>query len=132
MNDKLNLTARGWKQDAQGNWTHPSRLVDSVPAAVTESARGPALGAPIPAQKKARPHVARRGGKPSLLITLTACRRPDARRDGDNWAEAGYKELRDVIAKWFGLDDNDRFIKWQYRNLDTIGQQGTIVTMEKL
>ena len=83
-------------------------------------------------KKKARPHVARRGGKPSLLITLTACRRPDARRDGDNWAEAGYKELRDVIAKWFGLDDNDRFIKWQYRNLDTIGQQGTIVTMEKL
>ena len=110
---------------------HPSNPpLAAIPAAVPEPARGPALDEKVPAQKKSRSSVGVRSKRPVLRITIIACRRPHAGRDSDNWAQTGYKELRDVIARWFGLDDNDHTISWQYRPIDTTGQQGTIVIAE--
>jgi hypothetical protein len=46
--------------------------------------------------------------------------------DGDN-LQTGAKPLRDSIAHWLRTDDADRFITWEYHQLETRGEEGTIV-----
>lgn len=66
----------------------------------------------------------------SYRVTLVSVRRRLI-TDSDNCA-TGYKHLRDSIAAWLGTDDADKFIDWQYRQLQTKGKQGTIVLIERL
>jgi len=82
-------------------------------------------GAP---QGPGRGRVAR--GGPVLRVALISCRRRIV-TDGDNF-RTGYKELRDCIARWFGLDDEDGTIVWEYGQHETRGRQETIVRIETL
>ncbi len=47
----------------------------------------------------------------------------------DNLPSA-FKGVRDGIAKSIGLDDGDRRFRWQYRQVETAGEEGTLVTIE--
>jgi len=48
------------------------------------------------------------------------------RLDGDNLA-AGFKPLRDAIARIFEVDDNDDVVEWQYGQVRCSVEEGTIV-----
>lgn len=50
------------------------------------------------------------------------------RLDSDNLA-AGFKPLRDAIARYLGTDDNDDAVEWQYGQVRCSGDEGTIVTI---
>jgi predicted Fe-S protein YdhL (DUF1289 family) len=67
------------------------------------------------------------GGGIVLRVTLVSHRRREA--DDDNLT-AGCKHLRDAIANWFGLDDSQRVIAWQYGQVLTKGREGTSVMVE--
>lgn len=51
--------------------------------------------------------------------------------DGDN-LQTGAKYLRDAIAELIGLDDADKFIRWEYHQLVSVDKEGTIVIVDKL
>lgn len=81
----------------------------------------PALGGQ-PSQSKSRP--------PSLdlRITIVSCRH--RLLDDDNLV-AGAKPLRDAIARTFGLDDADKRIRFEYGQVLTQGEEGTVVKLER-
>lgn len=68
-------------------------------------------------------------GRPVLRITLIACRHTTL--DADN-SIGGFKQMRDVIADSFQLDDAESTIDWQYSQVKTNGQQGVIVMIERV
>ena len=51
--------------------------------------------------------------------------------DSDNLVIA-YKPLRDAVAATLGVDDNDKRIKWDYAQVLTTGQTGTLVKFDLL
>lgn len=69
------------------------------------------------------------GNRPLLRITLVGFRRRIL--DDDNYC-GGCKGLRDAIARWLGLDDNQKIIEWEYSQVKTNGRQGTAVRIERL
>jgi len=69
------------------------------------------------------------GNRPLLRITLVGFRRRIL--DDDNFS-GGCKGIRDAIARWLGLDDNQKIIEWEYSQVKTNGRQGTAVRIEKL
>lgn len=131
MSQNLNWTPAQY-EEYRRRQAAAGRPVAGLSAAVTEPPSERSLVNPPPTQKKASHTLGRRSKRPVLSITLVAARRPHAGRDSDNWSKAGYKELRDTIARWFGLDDNDSTICWKYEIVPTVGQQGTIVMVEEL
>lgn len=58
-------------------------------------------------------------------------RRPGRPLDDDN-LRAGCKAVRDAIAAWFGLDDGERWIVWDYSQLETRGRVGLAVKIEAI
>lgn len=78
-------------------------------------------------EKSRKLRVERRGTILAISLMFATRRRLDL----DN-AIAGAKPLRDTIARWFGLDDNDDTIDWAYGQIRTSGQEGTIVKVELL
>ena len=68
-----------------------------------------------------------RGGKQLFRVSIISMLRKQ--RDGDN-EQGGLKELRDAIAAWLGCDDVDDVVNWEYDQVITRGQQGTIVKVE--
>lgn len=66
---------------------------------------------------------------PLARVTLTSFRRREL--DGDNIV-GGFKPLRDAIARWLGCDDSERFITWEYGQVMTKGEVGTVVRIEIL
>lgn len=69
------------------------------------------------------------GNRPLLRITLVGFRRRIL--DDDNFT-GGCKGLRDAIARWLGLDDNQKIIEWEYSQVKTNGRQGTAVRIERI
>jgi len=90
--------------------------------------RKPPLGRSAQAQKDSaaglgkKPHKGRR-----CLLRVTFIANTHQRIDSDN---LDYKPLRDVIARWFELDDNDDVIEWNYGQTRCGGDEGTIVRIE--
>lgn len=78
-------------------------------------------------QQKSRNCVA--FGGPFVRVTLVNFRRRIL--DDDNY-RAGCKGLRDAIARWLGLDDNEKFIKWNYAQVQTDGEIGMAVKIERI
>lgn len=62
-----------------------------------------------------------------IIVTLVSFRR--RLLDDDNLT-ASLKGLRDSIARSIALDDGDRRFRWEYRQIETAGEEGTIVTVE--
>jgi hypothetical protein len=50
---------------------------------------------------------------PTLPIVVTLTRVAPRMLDGDN-LQGGFKAVRDGVADWLGLDDNDKRIEWRY------------------
>jgi predicted Fe-S protein YdhL (DUF1289 family) len=69
------------------------------------------------------------GSRPEFRVCIISCR--FRIQDGDNNG-AGCKALRDVIAQWLGLDDAERFILWEYSQIETRGPEGTIVKINQI
>lgn len=65
----------------------------------------------------------------ALIVTLIACRHRIL--DCDN-SIAGFKALRDGIARTFGIDDGDPRIRWEYGQQQTNGHPGVIVKIERV
>lgn len=96
------------------------------------------VGAVATAQRERRP-IAALDKKPrnlkgsasgvALIVTLIACRHRIL--DSDN-SIAGFKALRDGIARTFGIDDGDPRIRFEYGQQQTDGEQGTIVKIERM
>jgi len=63
----------------------------------------------------------------AIVVTILSFRRRVL--DDDNLPSA-FKGLRDAIAKSIGVDDGDRRYRWEYRQVETLGQEGTLVTIE--
>ena len=99
---------------------------------VAQSKRGEALVAPAPAKKTRRRRVAGSGKRPaSPVLRITIVRFGAKPLDGDN-LQSACKGIRDAIAKWFGFDDADRFIQWQYGQVESKGDEGLAVKAELL
>lgn len=70
-------------------------------------------------------------GGPLYRVTFVTCLARAV--DSDNFGSASFKGLRDSIASWLGLDDDDRLIAWEYPPpLVTHGARGTMVRIEVL
>lgn len=91
----------------------------AVGIAKREHSAPPALGSDAPAKQSRRASVVVsliRVGKKSL--------------DSHDNLRAGFKPLVDAIAKSIGIDDGDPGIRWQYGQVETAGEPGTIVRIE--
>lgn len=98
-------------------------------AAKPERKQERALVSETPKAKTSRRRVAARRS-PIVRVSIIMCSLGTA-RDGDNLASS-YKQLRDAIAASLGLDDADSWIDWEYSQVRTRGQRGTIVKMEMI
>lgn len=108
-----------------GDWCHPSRVRAAVGAVQPQNAQleaRPLVGSQ-PRKKTRRNGVA--ANSAGLRVTLISfrCRL----LDDDNLA-GGFKQLRDAIAEWLGMNDNK--IKWHYGQVQTSGEEGTVVKIE--
>jgi len=66
---------------------------------------------------------------PILAVTLVAVTRRQL--DSDNLA-IGAKWIRDAISKQFGIDDNDRLVRWHYGWIQAAMEEGVIVRIETM
>lgn len=91
----------------------------------------PAIGKqdPSPALVRKSPRKSKSTRGTCLVVSLIACRRRVL--DGDN-AIGGFKVLRDAIASRLGVDDADPVVRWEYGQIETQGQQGTIVLIQRV
>lgn len=77
-----------------------------------------------------KPRQPRREGRVAVLVTIIACR--NRLCDSDNSGMGGNKALRDSIADSLGADDGSPAIAWQYGQVQTSGEQGTIVLIQRV
>jgi len=101
---------------------NPGLSLGSVATAKPQSHPGPALDQKPQAQESRGAGLC--SGSPRYEITLVAA--THRRLDGDNIA-AGFKPLRDAIARLFKVDDNDDVVEWQYGQVRCSVEEGTIV-----
>jgi hypothetical protein len=111
----------------RGEWCHPSRVpgLGKLQSHIVEQ-KGPLVGEPS-SKKERRKGMVR--GAPRILVSLCGC--GPRLLDSDNFI-GGCKPLRDAIARWIGLDDNDSNIRWEYAQCQTSGRNGTIVRIERI
>lgn len=83
--------------------------------------------APVGALVGSRPKL--KGGKASMVISLTAFRRRLLDPDAVAYA---CKPLTDAIASSLGVDDADPIVSWQYFQQQTKGREGVLVMIEQL
>lgn len=97
---------------------NPHLLSGGVEAALTKPAFEEALGG----RKKAQ-----RQGKGRLAVSLV--RYGSRELDSDNLA-GSFKQVRDLIAEWIGIDDGDKRISWHYGQVVTTGHPGVMVKID--
>lgn len=98
-----------------------------ISAAKSEREQERALvGETLPA-KTGRARVGK-GNGPIVRVQIILCGSGPA-RDSDNLA-ISYKQIRDAIAASLNLDDADSWIDWEYSQVRTRGQRGTILKLE--
>lgn len=68
-------------------------------------------------------------GKQIMRVAIISLRSREL--DKDNLT-GGSKPLRDAIARWFGLDDHDDTVHWEYHQVITKQRTGTAVRIEVL
>lgn len=67
-----------------------------------------------------------------LCITITSYRRRLTDDDNSSVSAGSAKNLRDAIATSLGIDDGDSRLKWEYRQQQTAGAEGTLVTISRI
>lgn len=90
-------------------------------------------GQPAGALERKAPKKRRRKGRPDegpgYCITLIGF--ITRRMDDDNLAHA-FKPMRDAIADVLGIDDGSSRLRWQYGQVETRGEQGSIAMIERM
>lgn len=127
MNETLKVTGRILQiSDATRN-RNPELfgLAGLRPAVDAEQA--PALVSHTPRKQKGARCLG--VGRAVLRVSLVAYR--SRRLDSDNLI-AGLKATRDAIARWFGLDDADKYIEWEYGQHWTNSKEGVAVRIDIL
>ena len=71
------------------------------------------------------------GRKSRVVILVEIIRFGRKELDGDNFV-AGAKPIRDCIATSLGVDDADKRIQWDYQQVVTAGQTGTLVRIQRI
>jgi hypothetical protein len=66
-----------------------------------------------------------------VVLVVSIIRFGAKEMDDDNYI-AGCKSFRDAIAKSLGVDDADRRIKWEYRQVIRSGRYGTLVKIDEV
>ena len=95
--------------------------------AISDRERKQTTLSPLVPHAKAEPG---RKGSVGYVVTLTSYRRGKL-LDDDNLI-AGAKSLRDAISTSIGCDDADPRLKWEYRQQQTDGAEGTLVTISRV
>lgn len=111
------LKAKGWSESAaDGSWSkrNPLGTVDIVKPQPD----------PAPALDRSQPVRKKRPRRVVIIVTLISLRSREL--DTDNLA-GSFKPTRDAIAKSLGIDDGDKRFVWEYRQIETRGECGTIV-----
>lgn len=96
--------------------------VATVPCAERERDPSPPLDSGRPVRQ------AGKGGVEVCVLIIGVRQRP---LDDDNF-QAGCKNLRDSIAASLGCDDGDKRLLWQYAQVVTAGNEGTVVLIERV
>lgn len=99
--------------------------VGRLPHPVAQPA-APALESALP-KRQAGARGGRRGDRRPAVTIVSFRRRLIS--DQDNLV-AGAKALRDAIARWLNVDDADRVVRWEYGQVQTAGEEGTVVRIE--
>lgn len=108
-------------------------------AAISAAARS--LGAVTPGQRKqvsvsalvtATPARSRSKRGVGFVITITSYSRRVTDDDNRSVGAGSAKNLRDAIAASLGVDDADKRLKWEYRQQQTAGAEGTLVTISRV
>jgi hypothetical protein len=86
--------------------------------------RGPAL-------VERQTPTGRRSDSLEYCVTFVCCCARLSSDDDNRAGSAGYKQLRDRVAEWLGLDDHQRGIHWECRTICS-PIEGTIVRITKL
>ena len=109
-------SAGGLRRDAPVGFVvgmdDPQRKPDAIPAL----------------DPRAKVHPSSKGSV-AVVVTIVSCRTREV--DEDNLV-AGAKPLQDAIAKSLGVDDRDRRIKWEYRQIIGEGPEGTLVKINTI
>lgn len=71
----------------------------------------------------------RRKASPVVRVTIVSCRRDYL--DSDSLGTS-HKGLRDEIAAQLGVDDGNPAIEWEYDQILTRGETGTMIKLELL
>lgn len=71
-----------------------------------------------------------KGSRPKFRVGIVAFRDREA-IDSDN-NTAGCKPLRDAIAASLFLDDHDSQIRWEHGQMETRGEEGCLVRIERI
>ena len=117
----------------------PEQLKSKFPnASPTFIKLNSAVGSVCPDQREPgpkpalEPHLSRKPkgkGRVAVRCSIIVC--CHKLYDDDNSISGGTKALRDAIAESVGLDDGDKRIRWHYGQLQTSGEQGVIVRIER-
>jgi hypothetical protein len=114
------LTAKGFYQQPDGSWSKRPP-VGAVAPSVSQQAPLRPLEQGVQVRQKGK-------GGVEVVVSLVGFRRKELDDDGFIYA---CKPLRDAIAATLGLDDGDRRIRFEYSQLETRGEQGVIVKVQK-
>lgn len=109
---------KGWRKALDGSWYKPKRN--------DLGGLGQPQREPDTVQALDSSHAPRKTGKSSVGICVEIISFRKRLLDDDNLS-SGCKPLRDAIAKSLGLDDGDPLLRWDYQQVRTTGQTGTLV-----
>jgi hypothetical protein len=119
MNES-DLLKKGFRRQPDGTYGRDS--VGAIPASVAKPHQTQALDGHRKGGKKDK-------GGVRVVVTIIAVRKRPADDDG---VVSSYKSLRDCIAKELCIDDGDSRIRFEYGQIETRGQVGTLIKIEMI
>lgn len=118
-----NWTARDLANYARRKYAQKGPAVAGLPAPIREPDPAPALDRKLSRKQRSK-------GRAFVRVTIVSvCRHL---RDSDSIVGA-YKHLRDAIAETcLGIDDGNPGVAWEYDQILTQGETGTLVKIERI
>jgi hypothetical protein len=114
------LLKKGFRRQPDGSYARD--YVGAIPASVAKPNPPQALDGHRKGGQKDK-------GGVRVVVTIIAVRKRLADDDG---VVSSYKSLRDCIAKELGVDDGDKRIRFEYGQVETRGQVGTLIKIEMI
>lgn len=125
------LKALGFVEQPDGSWAKANSVLGKVPTG-KHAQQTRALEPKAQTKRKSsagRKRSNRKHQPPEIIVTMTAM--IPRYFDDDNLGGA-LKPVRDEIADWIGIDDGDGRIRWECGQVETQGEPGVIVKVERV